>query len=876
MSLARGIRIVDRFEIVAPIGAGSMGEVYQAHDLKLGRDVAVKLLSPALAASHEHLLRFEREARAASLAEPSAHLHDLRRWPGARGGRTAPTSSWSCCAGTTLFEVMASGPMSLGTVVGLGVQIADALEVAHAAGIMHRDLKPANIFVTARGDAKLLDFGLAAMIESPEDTGNAASGATSGPLTSFGTAVGTVLYMSPEQALGDPLDARTDIFSFGVVLYEMLTARRAFEGRSTTAIVDAILHAAPAGLGAEAAARIPPTMRQPAAADDGERPRPPAVERRRSGWLPARGAERIDRRPRVRGHRSAERPRLERPRHRLGGISQAARGGSGRGPGRTIDLGCGAALEPPRDPRGRRRPRRAGGRLRRLLVVSQPPPALASSEPLLLADFRNTTGEAVFDGALKDALEIQLRQSPYLNLVPASQVRSTLQLMERSPNEPLSLAVARDVCERLGVKAVMHGSIAPLASAYVITLEALACRTGDTLVREQTQAASKTEVLASVTAAAARIREGLGESIASIQRFNVPAHNATTVSLEALKAYSMGVDTRLKTGDVQAIPYFQHALELDPNFALAAARLGAIYTNLRDLTQAQEYTKRAFARSDSLSEPERLFIKSHYHYIVTGRLDDAVATYRLWISTYPDDWVPHSNLSTTYVRLNRLEEAVAEARIAVKLAGTSVVAYQQLTRALLALGDLPEAKAATREAIQKGLDSSVIHMLAYQLAFIDKDAAGDAGAPPRGRVSRRQLRRADRSGARGVFLRRHRREPGCLRAGDHRRTDGAGPRHRPEPDCGAGARQCARRRHRTGTPAVAGSRGRARRRRRRDDVDGVAGGGIPGPDAAGRSAGPGLSRAGAARIRHRRRAAGDAAGRDRPLRQGRAPRARRS
>src|SRR6185436_5116613 len=219
-------------------------------------------------------------------------------------------------------------------------------------------------------------------------------------------------------------------------------------------------------------------------------------------------------------------------------------------------------------------------------------------------------------------------------------------------------------------------------------------------------------------------REGLGESIASIQRFNVPAYNATTVSLEALKAYSMGVETRLRTGDVQAIPFFMHALELDPNFALAAARLGAIYTNLHDLAQAQEYTKRAFARSDSLSEPERLFIKSHYHYIVTGRLDDAVATYRLWAATYPDDWVPHSNLSSTYARLNRLEEAVDEARAAVRLAGNSVVAYQQLTRALLAVGKLPEAKAVTREAVQKGLESSVIRMLAYQLAFIEKDAAG--------------------------------------------------------------------------------------------------------------------------------------------------------
>jgi tetratricopeptide (TPR) repeat protein len=702
-----------------------MGEVYQAHDLKLGRDVALKLLSPALAASHEHLRRFEREARAASaLNHPHiCTIYDVGQAPEADD---RPYLVMELLRGVTLFEVMASGPMSVGTVVGLGVQIAEALQVAHAAGIMHRDLKPANIFVTTRGDAKLLDFGLAAMIESPDESASAPGAEVSGPLTSLGTAVGTVLYMSPEQALGDPLDARTDIFSFGVVLYEMLTARRAFEGRSTTAIVDAILHASPAGLGAEAAAKIPSPMRQLLQRMmEKDRDRRPSTAAEVAAYLRAVQSGSVAGREFAATGPSS------------GKVSSGLALGSDvfrSKPGEKLAAPAAASTSPASVvvPRSRSRAILAAAVAVAVLIATyggytwyrSTPPALASSEPLLLADFRNTTGEAVFDGALKDALEIQLRQSPYLNLVPASQVRSTLQLMKRSPNEPLSAAVARDVCERIGVKAVMHGAIAPLGPAYVIALEAQACRTGDTLAREQIQAASKTDVLASVTAAAARIREGLGESIASIQRFNVPAHNATTVSLEALKAYSMGVDTRLRTGDVQAVPYFLHALELDPNFALAAARLGAIYTNLQDLTQAQEYTKRAFARSDSLSEPERLFIKSHYHYIVTGQLDDAVATYRLWIATYPDDWVPHSNLSTTYVRLNRLEEAVDEARAAVRLAENSVVAYQQLTRALLALGKLPEAKATTREAIQKGLESSVIHMLAYQLAFIEKDGDG--------------------------------------------------------------------------------------------------------------------------------------------------------
>ena len=309
--------------------------------------------------------------------------------------------------------------------------------------------------------------------------------------------------------------------------------------------------------------------------------------------------------------------------------------------------------------------------------------------------------------------------------MPASQVRSALQLMERSPNEPLTAAVARDLCERLGVKAILLGSIAPLGPAYVITLEAQACRTGDTLAREQAQAAAKTDVLASVGAAAARIRERLGESIGSIQRFNVPAQNATTPSLEALKAYSMGVDTRLKTGDVQAIPFFEHALELDPNFALAAARLGAIYTNLRDLAQAQKYMKRAFARSESLSEPERLFIKSHYHYIVTGRLDEVVGDLpavdrhvsgRLGAAQQPVDDLPAAGPVST--RRSRRRAT------AVRLGAELGRAYQQLTRALLALDRLAEARDVIREARPKGLDSSVIHVLAFDLAFIDNDAGG--------------------------------------------------------------------------------------------------------------------------------------------------------
>ena len=724
MPLPSGTHIVGRFEIVAPLGAGSMGEVYHARDHKLRRDVAVKLLSPALATSEEHLLRFEREARAASaLNHPHiCTIYDVGQAPEAEG---RPYLVMELLRGQTLYELMASGPMPVGTVIGLAVQIADALDAAHAAGIIHRDLKPANIFVTARGDAKLLDFGLAAMIHPPEPAiSGEAETLPAGALTSLGRAVGTVLYMSPEQALGDPLDPRTDIFSLGLVIYEMATGRRAFEGRSSTAIIDAILHAAPVGLTATEASGMPGDLRQLLTRMlEKDRDRRPESAAEVAGRLRSVQSGSIA----GREYAAAQAESTGVPSGLLLG-SEVYRSTPPFAPAKPKSSGLNAALAP-----GNLRDAAAITTILLLLALGMyaasvwyrgPPPSLASREPLLLADFTNTTGEAVFDGALKDALEIQLQQSPYLNVLPASQVRSALQLMERSPNEPLTAAVARDLCERIGVKAILLGSIAPLDTAYVITLEAQACRTGDTLARDQTQAATKTNVLASVGAAAARIRERLGESIGSIQRFNVPAPNATTPSLEALKAYSMGVETRIKTGEVQAIPLFEHALELDPQFALAAARLGAIYTNLHDLEKAQEYMQRAFARSDSLSEPERLFIKSHYHYIVTGRLDEVVGTYRLWINTYPQDWVPHNNLSATYYRLGQFDDSLPEAQTAVKLGANSVVPYQQLARTLLIQDRFDEARAVLQDASSRGLDSSFNRMLAFDLAFIANDTGG--------------------------------------------------------------------------------------------------------------------------------------------------------
>jgi eukaryotic-like serine/threonine-protein kinase len=724
LALRTGTRITGRFEITGALGAGSMGEVYQAHDLKLHRDVAVKLLSTSLAASEENLLRFEREARAASgLNHPHiCTIYDVGQAPEADN---RPYLVMELLRGTTLAEMLASGPIPVPVAVGVAVQVADALDAAHSAGIIHRDIKPANIFVTTRGDAKLLDFGLAAIADTESDATDSATGSPrKAHVTNPGAAVGTVLYMSPEQALGDPLDGRTDIFSLGLVLYQMLTGKHPFEAKSITAIVDGILHATPPGLDPKTPSPIAADLKRLIARmlekQRDLRPSTAAdvsvyLRAIQSGSMAGReyAAVRSDSAVMTGGLLASQ--TFERP---SAGAPQIA-----------------APLPAPVAKPGRRRLVLSSAVAAGLLLLvfgvymlakyrTRPVTVVLSREPVLLADFANTTGEAVFDGALKNALEIQLQQSPYLNVVPASQVRSWLQLMQRSPTDRITTAVAHDLCQRFGVKAILLGSIAPLDSAYVIGIEAQACRTGQVVARQQVQASAKTDVLASVGAAAAQIREKLGESVGSIERYNVPVRDATTASLEALKAYSVGVETRIKTGDVQAISFFEHALELDPNFALAAARLASIYMNLHDLAAAQKFMEQAFRRSDSLSEPERLFVKANYHYIVTGRLDESVGAYRLWINTYPHDWIPYSNLSTTYERLGQLEEALQEARAAVRLAPDAAPPYLQLARTLLVLERFDESKRVLEDATARGLDTSFSRALLFDIAFVGDDPKG--------------------------------------------------------------------------------------------------------------------------------------------------------